>query len=53
MTWLYDGQPFEDSQDWYGFVYKITHLPTGKMYIGRKYFTQAATRQVKGKRKKY
>jgi hypothetical protein len=52
MGWLYEGQPFEDYQNWYGFVYKITHVPTGKIYIGRKYFTLAGTKTVKGKRKK-
>jgi hypothetical protein len=52
MTWLYESQPFEDPGDWYGFVYRITHTPTGRKYIGRKYFTQAGYKQVKGKRKK-
>lgn len=53
MTWLYEGSEFDDPADNYGFVYRITHIPTGKQYLGRKYFTLAATRQVKGKRKKY
>jgi hypothetical protein len=52
MTWLYEGQPFEDPGEAYGFVYNITHIPTGKKYIGRKYFTLAGYKQVKGKRKK-
>ena len=52
MDWLYESQPFEDPADWYGFVYRITHIPTGRKYIGRKYFTQAGYKQVKGKRKK-
>ena len=42
----------EDIQDNFGFVYLITHNPTGRKYIGKKFFTKAATRQVKGKRKK-
>ena len=29
MEWLYEGQPFEDWESWYGFVYQITHIPTG------------------------
>jgi hypothetical protein len=52
MEWLYEGQPFEDWESWYGFVYMITHIPTGKKYLGRKYFTLAGYKQVKGKRKK-
>ena len=52
MEWLYKNQPFKDWESWYGFVYQITHIPTGKKYIGRKYFTLAGYKQVKGKRKK-
>lgn len=52
MEWLYEGKPFEDWESWYGFVYKITHIPTNRVYIGRKYFSRAAYKQVKGKRKK-
>ena len=38
--WIYNSKIFEteDIQDNYGFVYKITNLITGKMYLGRKYF---------------
>ena len=54
MDWQYAGLPYiETPSEWYGFVYKITHIPTGKIYIGRKYFTLSATKQVKGKKKKY
>ena len=35
-----------------GFVYIITHIPTGKKYIGKKLLTRAKTKQVKGKKKK-
>ena len=40
--WLYNGLPFtsDDIGDYYGFVYRITNLSTGKQYIGRKYFVQ-------------
>ena len=40
--WLYEGKPFtsDDIGDFFGFVYRITNLQTGKQYIGRKYFTQ-------------
>jgi hypothetical protein len=53
--WLYDGQPFDGDQiDGYqGFVYLIENPSTNKKYIGKKFFWSAATRQVKGKKKRY
>jgi hypothetical protein len=42
----------EDIQDHFGFVYLITHLGTGRKYIGKKFFTKSKTRQIKGKKKK-
>ena len=42
----------EDVEGYYGFVYMITENASGKKYIGRKYFTKAKTKQVKGKKKK-
>ena len=40
--WLYEGKPFtsDDIGDFFGYVYRITNLQSGKQYIGRKYFTQ-------------
>ena len=40
--WTYQGSTFtsDDINDFFGFVYRITNLQTGKQYIGRKYFTQ-------------
>ena len=35
-----------------GFVYKITNITNNKWYIGRKLTTSAATKVVKGKKKK-
>ena len=56
MTWYFHNTAEEFTeehiQDNFGFVYLITHNPTGRKYIGKKFFTKAATRQVKGKRKK-
>ena len=52
MTWLYEGKEFEYTDEWYGFIYLIENLKTGKKYIGRKYLTKAATKTVKGKKKK-
>ena len=50
--WLHNNEPFEDCGDWYGFIYEITNNLTGKKYIGRKYFSTAKTKQVKGKKKR-
>ena len=38
--WTYQGTTFTsaDINDFFGFVYRITNLQTGKKYIGRKYF---------------
>jgi hypothetical protein len=56
LTWYFHNTPSEfteaDIGDNFGFVYLITHNQTGRKYIGKKFFTKAATRQVKGKRKK-
>lgn len=52
--WLFNGQPFtsEQANGYYGFIYQITNNLDGKKYIGRKYLTKAATKQVNGKKKK-
>lgn len=38
--WRFNGEIFESSdiQDYFGFVYHIHCIPTGRSYIGRKYF---------------
>ena len=40
--WTYEGSTFTsgDINDFFGYVYRITNLQSGKQYIGRKYFTQ-------------
>jgi hypothetical protein len=52
--WSYNGQPFkeEDVGNSYGFVYEIVNLTNNRKYIGKKFFTKAGTRQIKGKKKK-
>jgi hypothetical protein len=50
--WIHNDEEFVDAGNWYGFIYEITNKLTGKKYIGRKYFTEAKTRQVKGKKKR-
>ena len=52
--WTYQGTTFtsDDINDFFGYVYRITNLTTGKQYIGRKYFTQRRKpRSGKGKRR--
>ena len=51
-AWLYEGKPFtsDDIGNFFGFVYRITNLQTGKQYIGRKYFYQF--RKPRGKSRK-
>ena len=41
-AWLYEGKPFtsDDIGDFFGYVYCITNIITGRKYIGRKYFVQ-------------
>jgi Putative endonuclease segE, GIY-YIG domain len=51
-SWMYKGKPFTDPRKWIGFVYLISNLKSGKLYIGKKLFTKAGYKQVKKKRKK-
>ena len=41
-AWTYQGTTFtsDDINDFFGFVYCITNIQSGKRYIGRKYFQQ-------------
>jgi hypothetical protein len=52
--WLYRGIQFNEEEigDWFGFVYIITNNQTGRRYIGKKFFSRAGRKQVKGKIKK-
>lgn len=38
--WIYNGKQVKDIKDFpentYGFIYEVTHLPTGKKYLGKK-----------------
>ena len=50
--WVYKNTTFtsDDIGDFFGFVYRITNLQSGKQYIGRKYFYQF--RKPRGKSRK-
>lgn len=51
--WLYEGTEFtEVPEGIIGFVYKITNTQTGRQYIGKKLFTFAKRKQVKGRKKR-
>lgn len=55
INWQYNGTDFTEEQigEFYGFVYLITNLKTGRKYIGKKFFYSSRTKQVKGKKKRY
>jgi hypothetical protein len=52
--WLYEEKELDNElvSQYYGFIYCIQNTLSGKQYIGRKYFTKASSKVVKGKRKK-
>lgn len=55
MTWTYKGELLQDEMipdKSIGFVYLITHVPSGKQYIGRKLLTKAKRTQKNGKVKR-
>jgi len=38
--------------EWFGFIYRITEIATGKEYIGKKQFHSYCRKSVKGKKRK-
>lgn len=51
--WTYEGKEIDEiPEDAFGFVYKITNTKDKREYFGKKLFTKAGYKQVKGKRKK-
>ena len=52
--WLYNNIEFTEEMvgTWFGYVYEITNLTNGRKYVGKKFFTRAGTKQIKGKKKK-
>ena len=52
--WLYNNTKFteNDIEGYFGFVYLIENNINGRKYVGKKFFTRAGTKQIKGKKKK-
>tara|TARA_R100000664_G_C2699106_1_gene100140 strand:+ start:264 stop:704 length:441 start_codon:yes stop_codon:yes gene_type:complete len=51
--WLYKNKTLEEAPEGYfGFVYLITNLKTGRKYIGRKYFGTTRRVKVAGKKRR-
>ena len=46
--WKFDKE--FDPAEWFGFIYRITELDTGRMYIGKKNFTKLRRKVVKGRK---
>lgn len=51
--WIYQGEPFLDPGEYYGFVYLITNKISGRQYIGKKFFWSSKRKQVNKVRKRY
>ena len=48
--WIYEGKELTEVPDGcVGFVYLITCIPTGQLYVGRKTFISTSRKVVKGK----
>ena len=55
MSWILNGkliQPSDIPTKAIGFLYKITHIPSGRWYLGRKMLTKSKVTQSKGVKKK-
>lgn len=50
--WIYNGQVFNSPGNYYGFVYCITNLLSGRRYIGKKFFWSTRRKQVNKVRKR-
>jgi len=51
--WLYNGEPYNEPGEYYGFVYEIENMLSGRKYIGKKFFWSLKRKQVNKKRKSY
>jgi len=46
--WTYPNE--FDHDEWFGFIYRIKHIPTGKHYIGKKQFHSYTRKKIKGRK---
>ena len=53
MNWIYQNKEYtETPEEYHGFVYIITELDTGRMYIGKKFFWKPKTLPITKTRKR-
>lgn len=53
LNWYYQGKEYSTTpEDYHGFVYIITEIDTGKMYVGKKFFWKPKTLPVTKTRKR-
>lgn len=52
-TWIYENKEVNEIPDgFFGFVYLITNIKTGRMYIGKKQFNSYRSKKVKDKKRR-
>ena len=51
--WYYNNEPYLTPGEYYGFVYIITNLLSGRQYIGKKFFWSTKRKQVNKVRKRF
>lgn len=51
--WLYNNEIIDSPGEYYGFVYIITNLLSGRRYIGKKFFWSTKRKQVNKVRKRF
>ena len=53
LNWYYQGKEYSTTpEDYHGFVYIITEIDTGKMYVGKKFFWKPKTLPITKTRKR-
>ena len=45
--WIFEHE--FDPSEWFGFIYRIVELSTGRQYVGKKQFHQYLSKQIEGK----
>lgn len=53
INWIYNNEELSEyPEGYFGFIYKITNIITGRSYIGKKQFLSYRSKKVKGKIRK-